>query len=144
MKTETIGCLPAMRLLVIVLWITCAFAATANAQSNFTGRFTLPYEVHWGTVALPAGDYSITMASYAAPALIRSASGKAKMFTRTPVRADSEKGAAYLFIAVRENERRVLYLNLPQFGTSFIYEPQNKTERELFAKESVPVSTARK
>ena len=148
MKTEAIRYLSAMRLLMIVTLITCAFAVAGNAQSSFIGRFTLPYEVHWGTVALPAGDYSITMDSFGAPILIRSASGEAKMFASIPVRADSEKGPACLFITVRGNERIVRSLNLPQLGTSFIYEPLNTTERELLAKEgqiqSVPVSTARK
>ncbi len=148
MKTETIRHLSATRLLVIVTSITCAFAAAANGQSSFTGKFTLPHEVHWGTVALPAGDYSITMVSPAAPILIQSASGETKMFTSVPVRADSEKGDAYLLITVRGNERRVSAMNLPQLGTSFIYEPLSKTDRELLAKEGqihvVPVNIARK
>jgi hypothetical protein len=148
MKMKAIRHRSAMRLLVIVTLITCAFAAEANAQSSFTGRFTLPYEVHWGKVVLPAGDYSITMESSAAPALVRSASGENKMFTSIPVTAESEKGAACLVITLRGNERRVRSLNLPRLGTSLIYEPLSNTERELLAKEgqiqTVPVSTARK
>ena len=149
MKTETIRHLSATRLLVIVMWITCAFAAAANGQSSsFTGRLTLPYEVHWGTAALPAGDYSITMEYFGAPILIRSASGETTMLGRIPVRGDSEKGPACLFITVRGNERIVRSLNLPQLGTSFIYEPLSNTERELLAKgaqiQTVPVTTARK
>lgn len=146
MKTETIR--HTVRLLVIVTLTACAFATAASAQSSFTGKFTLPYEVHWGTVMLPAGDYSITMASPTAPAEVWSANGKTKMFTVIPIAADSQKGAASIFITVRGNERRVQSLNLPQLGQSLTYEPLSRSEREALAKgrrlEAVPVITAEK
>ena len=44
-----------VRILAIFTLAMCAFTATANAQSVM-GRFTLPYEVHWGTATLPAGE----------------------------------------------------------------------------------------
>ena len=58
MKKETIGHLARVSLLVIAALATCAFAATASAQSNFTAKFTLPYELHSRTVVIPAGDYA--------------------------------------------------------------------------------------
>ena len=35
-----------------------ALAASGNAQDAYKGKFTLPFETHWGSVTLPAGDYS--------------------------------------------------------------------------------------
>lgn len=37
----------------------------ANAQEIEDGKFTLPFEVHWGHAVLPAGTYSISKASLA-------------------------------------------------------------------------------
>ena len=44
--------------LALVLLLSCA--GPANAQ-NLTGKFSLPFAAHWGTVTLPAGDYSFRM-----------------------------------------------------------------------------------
>ncbi|PYU35027.1 MAG: hypothetical protein DMG31_04785 [Acidobacteria bacterium] len=148
MKTKTIRRLLTLRLLVIAALTTCAFAAAANAQASFTGKFTLPYEVRWGTAVLPAGDYSIRMESSSAPALVWSAGGENKMFTVTPIAANSEKGAARLYITFVRGERRVRSLNLPELGRSLIYEPLTKNEREILAQagqvQAVPVIAARK
>jgi hypothetical protein len=44
-----------------------ALAAGGNAQDSFQGKFTLPFETHWGSATLPAGDYSFTLPSNSAP-----------------------------------------------------------------------------
>jgi phosphate/sulfate permease len=148
MKTETIHHRSWVRLLVIVSLATCAFAAGANAQTSYTGKFTLPHEAHWGSVVLPAGSYSIKMDSLSAPALVWSVNGETKMFTTPPMIADSEKGTAAITMTVNGNERIVRSLNLPELGKSFTYKRLTKAERELFAKtgqiETVPVVIARK
>ena len=137
----------AVKLLAAVVLATSVFVATVNAQPSFQGRFTLPYEVHWGNAVLPAGAYTITMPPFEAAALVRSASGKAQ-FIPFASTEDSKQGVSCLFIAVRGDEHRVLSLNLAQFGQSLIYERLTKTERETLAKadqiQAVPVLTARK
>jgi hypothetical protein len=40
-----------------------ALAAGGNAQDSFHGKFTLPFETHWGGATLSAGDYTFTMES---------------------------------------------------------------------------------
>ena len=40
-----------------------ALATTGNAQNAYQGKFTLPFETHWGSATLPAGDYTFTMSS---------------------------------------------------------------------------------
>jgi len=148
MKTETIRRRSQVMLLVVVTLAVCAFAAAANAQATYTGTFTLPHEVHWGNVVLPAGNYSIIMDSPSTPALVLSANGETSMFTTVPTIADSEKGAAAITVTVNGNERIVRSLNLPHLGQSFMYKPLTKAERELLAKtghtETVPVIIAKK
>jgi len=40
-----------------------ALATSGNAQTVYRGKFTLPFETHWGGATLSAGDYTFTMAS---------------------------------------------------------------------------------
>ena len=37
------------------------FTAGLVRGADFTGKFTLPREVHWGTAVLPAGDYTLSV-----------------------------------------------------------------------------------
>jgi len=147
MKTEKIGHLSRLILLLIVTLATCAFSAAANAQSGFTGKFTLPYEVHWGTVVLPAGEYTISMNTVDAATLVQSANNNQSFYTRIPMIEDSEKGTACLFITVHGNERMIRSLNMPQYGRSLVYKPLTKAEREQLKAgqvQTVPVVVARK
>lgn len=148
MKTQTIQHRSWVKLFVIAALAVCGFAAAAKAQPSYEGRFTLPHEVRWGTVVLPAGDYSIIMDSVSAPALVWSANGETKMFTTPPMIADREKGDASITVTVNGNERIVRSLNLPELGKSFTYKPLTKAEREQLAKagqiQAVPVFAARK
>jgi hypothetical protein len=136
------------KLFAAVLLATCALTVAAYAQPTFVGKFTLAYEVHWGQVVLPAGDYSIRMDSVAGPAKIMPASGGWAVYTESPITADSEKGGTYLTLTILGNEHRVHSMNLPPLGKSVIFSPLTKSEREELAKggqiNSVPVVTARK
>jgi hypothetical protein len=136
------------KLILGVLFATCAFAAAANAQPSFEGKFTLPYAVQWNHAVLPAGEYSIEVDAKGMPAVLHSTSSGISAHTNTPILADREKGAACLTVTIRGNERRVRSVNLPQIGMSLIFDPLTKTEREMFAKagkiDAVPVMTARK
>jgi hypothetical protein len=136
-----------VKMLAILTLAMCASAAAANAQS-VTGKFTLPYEVHWGTATLPAGEYTITMDSLHSATLVQSASNSQSFFTRMPTINDSAKRPVGLVITSFRGERRVRSLNLPQYGRSLIYEPITKAEREQLAKagqiQNVPVFAAKK
>jgi hypothetical protein len=51
-------------------WATLALGALAtsgNAQNAYQGKFTLPFETHWGSATLPAGDYTFALPSNSAP-----------------------------------------------------------------------------
>jgi hypothetical protein len=147
MKAMTIRHVIKVRLFAVVLLATCAFAAAANADT-FLGRFTLPFEVHWGKSVLPAGNYTISMDSSTDVALVRSANGKAMGYTPIPIKTSSGKGATALFVVVHGNERMVRSLNLPASGVSLIYQPATSSERETLANadqvQAVPIITAGK
>lgn len=137
-----------LKLLLGVLMATVVFTVAANAQPTFVGKFTLPYEVHWGQAVLPAGEYSIRMDSIAGPAKIMPASGGWTVYTQFPSSADTEKGGTYLTITTLGNKRRVHSMNVPALGKSLIFAPFNKSEREELARggqvNTVPVVTAKK
>jgi len=40
-----------------------ALAISGNEQNVYKGKFTLPFETHWGSATLPAGDYTFVMSS---------------------------------------------------------------------------------
>jgi hypothetical protein len=44
-----------------------ALATSGKAQNAYQGKFTLPFETHWGGATLPAGDYTFTLASASSP-----------------------------------------------------------------------------
>lgn len=49
-----------LRFLGLVLLAVCFNAGHASAQM-FQGKFTLPFEAHWGQATLPAGEYSFAL-----------------------------------------------------------------------------------
>lgn len=53
--------------LVLVPLAVYLSAGLGNAQNAYQGRFTLPFEARWQNVVLPAGTYTLSMYSTAAP-----------------------------------------------------------------------------
>jgi len=137
-----------LQLCVGIVAMTCLFAAAANAQPSFAGKFTLPYEVHWGHAVLPPGDYLIRMNSIEAIALISSKDGSMTAFTGVPTIADSNEPDCRLTITSSGEERRVRALNLPEVKKVVIFAPLTKQEKEALAKagsiKNVPVVSAKR
>ena len=51
---------------VIALFLA-GLATGGNAHSAYQGKFTLPFETHWGGTTLPAGDYTFALRSASYP-----------------------------------------------------------------------------
>jgi len=51
----------------VAVLVLGALATSGNAQTVYQGKFTLPFETHWGGATLPAGDYTFTLASASFP-----------------------------------------------------------------------------
>lgn len=149
MKTlSTIQRAVRLKLVLGAMIASLAFGAAANAAPAFSGKFVLPEEVRWNHAVLPAGEYSIYMKAFGAPAVVQSMSSGKLYFTASPILADGATGPARLNITVRGRERRVRSLGLPEINRTLIFDPLSKPEREELARsektESVPVITAAK
>lgn len=135
-------------LFAAVLMANLALSVAASAQPAWQGRFTLPYEVHWNHAVLPAGNYTITMESKYAPAIIRTANGNRSFYTGVPAVVGSEEGGASLLITTRNGQHTVRSLNAPMLGTSFVFQAIPKSEREALAAnaqlDTVPVMVTEK
>lgn len=131
-----------------VLMANLGFSIAASAQPAWQGKFTLPYEVHWNHAVLPAGNYTITMESKHAPAIIRTANGDRSFYTGVPAVVGSEAGGASLLITTRNGQHTVRSLNAPMLGTSFVFRAIPKSEREALEAnallDSVPVMVTEK
>jgi len=73
-----------MAVFLAALLATCMFARGANAQfSAFEGKFTLPYETHWGKAVLPAGNYVLTFTNDNTQPKLMIRDAKSLLFVRT-------------------------------------------------------------
>jgi hypothetical protein len=58
------------------LWLTGALLCALPATAQSRGEFTIPREVHWGRLVLPAGSYAFTVEHHATEVLfVRTKSG---------------------------------------------------------------------
>ncbi len=145
--------LTATKWLVIALLASFFFAGAAQAQGlrpAFAGKFTLPYEVHWGKNVLPPGDYSITIKSTGTPmiAFVRSAEGKAITYLMNGSVDTDPRGQNALLIKERGGQRIVHSLALNDLGVVLIYEPLLAHEKPMVQEarniQAVPVTSATK
>ena len=125
----------------------CFNSGLASAQT-MAGKFTLPFEAHWGLATLPAGTYSFTVEGISREAKVRVLRGGETVaymlnqgFDTTPSRSIS------LTIARNSAGRFVRDLSLPQIGQVFHFSaPKNgpgaaAEEREIAR---IPVAPAEK
>ncbi len=125
MKSTIIRRTAKTTLFATVLLAICFSASSANAQSAFDGKFTLPYEAHWGQAVLPAGDYllSITTTGYPAMVIIQDAkSGKRVASVAPPIRQDAT-GESALLIGTRGTQRVIHSLRVAELGVVFVSDP---------------------
>jgi hypothetical protein len=122
-------------------------AGLASAQT-LTGKFTLPFEAHWGTTNLPAGDYSFTLGQIGPSAtvhLFRGPETVSYIFSRS---FDQKSTGVMSLTVMRTSDGNfVRDLNLPEIGVVLHYAP-NQTGRGSAAKEReiarIPVTTGGK
>jgi hypothetical protein len=99
-----------------------ALATSGNAQSVYQGKFTLPFETHWGSVTLPAGDYTFVMSSASSDyrLYIRGAQVNAIiMATSTEDKAVSDH--AQLNLVDIADVQTVQTFDAPELGRTFVY-----------------------
>jgi hypothetical protein len=137
-----------MMLLVGLLMAIPAFTSPANAEPTWSCRFVLPYEVTWGKVVLPAGEYTIRIGAKNSPVVITSMHGTKSYFASAPIIADSEAGSTRILVTTADGRHIVRELSSPSDGVAFVFAPFSKAERETMAKdgqvESIPVMVSKR
>ena len=136
-------------LFAAVLLATCLLARPANAQAGIQGKFTLPYETHWGQAVLPAGDYLLTFTNNSmgnTMLVIRNArSRQFAAFESVNIRQDSGKGESALLIGSRGEQRIVYSLRIAELGQAFVYDRAlARAVEEAQQTQSVPVVVAKR
>jgi hypothetical protein len=103
------------------LLVICFNSGLASAQT-MAGKFTLPYEAHWGLATLPAGTYSFAVEGIGREARVRVLRGAETVaymlnqgFDTTPSRSIS------LTVARSSAGNFVRDLSLPEIGQVFHY-----------------------
>jgi hypothetical protein len=112
-----------------------ALTTSGNAQNAYQGKFTLPFETHWGSATLPAGDYTFTLSSASSPytlyiqgqagsAIIRASSADSKVIS----------GHAQLNLVDIANVQNVQTFEAPELGLTLIY--ATPTQKHMGRKEA--------
>lgn len=152
MKSRIIGRTAKTMLFATVLLATCLSASTANAaQPAFRGKFTLPYEAHWGQAVLPAGDYllSITAIGTFPTVIIQDArTGRSVAMVVPLSRQDNTEGSSALLVGTRGTQRVIYSLRVAQLGVVFISDPAlargKRMTEEARKTQVIPVLQAKK
>jgi hypothetical protein len=99
-----------------------ALATSGNAQNAYQGKFTLPFETHWGSATLPAGDYTFAMSSAGSnyTLYIRGAQFNAIIM---PASADhmAVSHPAQLNLLDIADRETVQTFDAPELGLTFVY-----------------------
>lgn len=121
-----------LSLLLPVLAVTVAKAQSISAnpadpEAAFSGSFTLPFEVQWGSMVLPAGDYTldygrlIDPAGMHAVAITAEENGGKRGVLLADGRGQSRAGANSL-VYIRQGDTLIVTgLELPAIGESVTF-----------------------
>jgi len=123
MKTIRISAL--VRLGTVALLAVCFNAGRARAQVVVVeGKFTLPFEAHWGRATLPPGDYSFTLDKATVDGKITLFRG-ARAVALIPCQGGTdERSDRSELVVVRNNAgRSIRELHLPTIGMVLSYWP---------------------
>jgi hypothetical protein len=96
-------------------------ATSGNAQAAYQGKFTLPFETHWGGATLPAGDYTFTMSSASSDyrLIIRGRVDAIIMASSTDDKAVA--GHAQLNLVDIADVQTVQTFDAPELGLTLVY-----------------------
>ena len=99
-----------------------ALATSGNAQTAYQGKFTLPFETHWGSATLPAGDYTFTMASISSDYRLYIRGEKVNAIIEASATDDKGVAAhAQLNLVEIGDVQTVETFDAPELGQTFVY-----------------------
>ena len=113
----------------VLLTVGC-FGGSAKAQSYappaaFQGKFTLPFEAHWGKAVLPPGDYDLRFAPDSVSLLVVRDTKTLRVVALELIRIrdDADGEASALLIGARGNQRVVYSLRIAELGHTYVFDP---------------------
>lgn len=135
-------------LLAAVLLAAGLLAQPANAQTGIRGKFTLPFETHWGKAVLPPGDYELKFVNGNVGPMVAIRDAKSLRtvaFESINIREDNAEGTSALLIGSRGTQHVVYALKIGELGETFVYErPPARAVEEARKTQAVPVVVAKK
>lgn len=138
-------------LFTVALLATCLFSGSASAQAGLRGKFTLPFETHWGKAVLPAGQYLLySFDGNDIPEMwaIRDAKTlRVVALELVGIREDRPAGESALLISTRGTQHVVYALRIAELGPVFVYDPglaRGTAVEEARRTQTVPVVVAQK
>ena len=107
-----------------------ALATSGNAQNAYQGKFTLPFETHWGGATLPAGDYTFALQSVGFPYTIYIRGERVNAIITAAATDDRHvSDHAQLNLVDISDVQTVQTFDAPELGLSFVYDrPTQKHE----------------
>jgi hypothetical protein len=112
-----------------------ALATNGNAQDIYKGKFTLPFETHWGSATLLAGDYTFVMSSASSDYRLYIRGEKVNAMIMAA--ATDEKvvsGHAQLNLVDIADTQTVETFDAPEIGKTFVY--STPTQKHMGHKEA--------
>ena len=100
---------------------TFAIAADAAKSPAFKGKFSLPYEVHWGAAVLPAGEYTIENTDPMRPQFMYVRTEGNTYVVLAGATADFRGSASQLELENIHGARFVKRLEVASSGTSYTF-----------------------
>ena len=129
--------LKSVRIQLLAVLAAALSASLASAQ-NYEGKFTLPFEAHWGKAVLPAGDYTFRVNPSEPPCMVSVSHGRQIVaFILTSATSKGEVAGSSALIAVRSaGSYSIRALQLAEPGMVLEYGPP-KAERQILAQQPV-------
>jgi hypothetical protein len=127
-----------------------AFAGLIHAQNSVQGKFNLPYAVNWGNTVVPSGDYEFYLRPAGGSELLTmqkiGGAGSWGFFALVrPPEPRSSGDANKLVFGIKEGQRFVSSMQLPEFGMSLAFampEMLAHSGKQMARAEPVPVSSS--
>jgi spore coat protein U-like protein len=138
-------------LFATLLLATCFSASSANAQSTFSGKFTLQHETRWADAVLPPGEYVIALdrINSNGPVIVRirnAASGKPVAMVLSANVDTGTEGISALLTAFQGHHWVVYSLQVAKLGQVFVYDralANGQATEEVGKTQVVPVTVAK-
>lgn len=110
--------------LVVAVLALGALATSGNAQNAYEGKFTLPFEAHWGGVTLPAGDYAFALQAARVPYVLHIQGDATNTNTLIiAITADQKVASSHaqLNLADIAGEQSIQTFEAPELGLTFSF-----------------------